>query len=203
MGSARIARNVETNVQILTKWVIPIVAGLLFVWLPYSWCRRHGLEPEAMGLSWKMTKRAKVECWIAIAAVLIPLSFIAVNWPYETLPRKLESFRAMNLAFSGIGAAFIEEVFFRGFIYPLFRMRFRPALSVIFASAIFAAAHIFVAQTVFLFAVFVPGCIMAILRERHGNIGTSTMFHAVCNFWAVWMAPTVYPTVEELLAYFS
>jgi membrane protease YdiL (CAAX protease family) len=38
---------------------------------------------------------------------------------------------------------------------------------------------------------------MGFLRERHGNISTSTIFHASGNLWAIWFLPYHFPAAEE------
>ncbi|MDR1917131.1 MAG: CPBP family intramembrane metalloprotease [Synergistaceae bacterium] len=143
------------------------------------------------------------ECLIITAAVLTPLTFISVNWPMESLPRSSSLWRSLNLGASGVAAAIIEEIFYRGWIQPLFRKKFSALWSIAFTSAIFAMSHIFVARTPFLFAVFVPGCIMGFLRERHGNISTSTLFHAMGNLWAIWFAPLYWPSMDWIIRKFS
>jgi membrane protease YdiL (CAAX protease family) len=86
---------------------------------------------------------------------------------------------------------------------PLFRKKFSAILSIIFTSAIFACSHVFVARAPFIFAVFFPGMIMGFLRERHGNISTSTLFHAAGNIWAIWFVPAHFPTLREWIAILS
>jgi membrane protease YdiL (CAAX protease family) len=178
------------------KYVIPTAAGLAFVYTPFLWCRYRRESPESYGLSWKLDKRSFLECLAVTAAVLAPLTVISLNWPAENLPRYSAAMRTLDLAASGLAAAVIEEIFFRGWVQPLFRKRLSVFFSVVFTSAIFASAHIFVAQTPFLFAVFFPGCIMGFLRERHGNIATPTIFHGMGNLWAIWFAPLYWPTME-------
>lgn len=190
-------------IESFLKWIAPSIAGVAFVYVPFWWCGRRGESPESYGLSWSIDRRGALLCACTIAAVLIPLTFVSMRWPLESLPRASSIGRTAELALSGVGAAIIEEVFFRAWIYPLFRKRFGVVASIAMTSAIFAAAHIFVAQTVFLFAVFFPGAIMAALRERTGNIGASTVFHAVCNIWAIWFAPLVWPAPERALETFT
>lgn len=180
------------------KYVAPLAAGLAFVFVPFAWCRWRGERPEAYGLTWTLRPRAAIECALVTAFVLGGLTFVAMRWPFESLPRHSEVWRTIDLIISGVSAAVIEEVFFRGWIYPLLRKKLHFIISIAITSAIFASAHVFVASTPFMLAVFFPGCIMAALRERHGNIATPTIFHAVSNIWAVWFAPLVWPPVERL-----
>lgn len=166
--------------------------------VPFKWCERRGEDPDSYGLNWRIQRRQAVECAVATALILSALTLVSINWPYEQLPRHSTLGRTIDLALSGVGAAIIEEIFFRGWIYPLIRKKLSAWAAIVITSAIFAAAHIFVAQTIFLFAVFFPGVVMTIFRERHGNIGTATVFHACGNIWAIWFAPLVWPGSESL-----
>jgi membrane protease YdiL (CAAX protease family) len=120
-----------------------------------------------------------------------------MNWPAENLPRRSSLSRTVSFAVNGVSAAVIEEIFFRGWVQPLFRKKFGSILSIGFTSAIFAASHVFVASAPFMAAVFFPGAVMGFLRERHGNISTSTIFHVCGNLWAIWFMPAHMPTIAE------
>jgi membrane protease YdiL (CAAX protease family) len=177
--------------------IFPALAGMAFVAAPFLWCRRQGEDPESYGLSWKFRRRDVVECAVITTLTLIALTCVAMNWPGEKLPRHSSFSRAANMALNGVSAAIIEEIFFRGWIQSLFRKKFGAAASIASTSAIFASAHVFVASPPFIAAVFFPGCLMGFLRERHGNIFTSTLFHATANLWAIWFVPRYFPTLRE------
>jgi membrane protease YdiL (CAAX protease family) len=129
--------------------------------------------------------------------ILIPLTIVSVNWPGEDLPRRVGAARALKMAADGVGAALVEEIFFRGWLQPMLRKKFRAAAAVILTSAVFASAHVFVAQTSFMIAVFFMGCVMCGLRERHGDIAAPTLFHAAGNIWAVWFVPSRFFSLAE------
>jgi membrane protease YdiL (CAAX protease family) len=183
----------------MTSYVIPTLAGVALMGTPFLWCRLRGEEPEDYGISWKLEKKSFAELLMITAAVLLPLTIVSMNWPFESLPRHSTLWRSLNLMAAGMSAAIIEEIFYRGWLQPLFKKRVGAFWAIALSSALFALSHIFVAQTVFLFAVFFPGCVMGFLRERHGNISTSTIFHAVANVWAVWFAPLHWPTMPWII----
>jgi membrane protease YdiL (CAAX protease family) len=185
--------------SILKSYIIPTLAGVAFMGIPFLWCRMRKEDPASYGLSWKLKKNNFFEYLLTTIVVLLPLTVISLNWPVESLPRHSTLWRSINMASAGISAAIIEEIFYRGWLLPLFRKRFSAFWAIVFTSAIFAMSHIFVAQTPFLFAVFFPGCIMGFLRERHGNISTSTLFHASGNIWAIWFAPLHWPTMAWVI----
>ena len=178
--------------------LIPTLAGAALGVAPFIWCLYRGEPYESYGLSWKFSRKGVFECVIVTVAVLAALTVISMNWPGENLPRRVSFSRAAWWAANGVSAAIIEEVFFRGWVQPLFRKKLGAIASVVITSVMFAFAHVFVARAFFIFAVFFPGCIMGALRERHGNISTPTLFHAVANLWAIWFIPLNFPTFGEL-----
>ncbi|MDR1471178.1 MAG: CPBP family intramembrane metalloprotease [Synergistaceae bacterium] len=185
--------------EFIKKNIIPTAVGLIFIYAPFLWCKLRRESPESYGLSWTPDRRGLRECLAITGVVLIPLTCVSLAWPLETLPRSSSLWRSVNLAASGVAAAIIEEIFYRGWIQPLLRKRFSALWSIAFTSSIFAMSHVFVASAPFLFAVFVPGCVMGFLRERHGNISTSTLFHAAGNLWAIWFAPLVWPSMGAIV----
>ncbi|MDR3353905.1 MAG: CPBP family intramembrane metalloprotease [Synergistaceae bacterium] len=189
--------------EFVLKNVVPTIAGLVLIFVPFQWCRFRNEDPKLYGLSWNFTHRGLAECLLVSGFVLIPLTLASMNWPFESLPRDNTVYRILNLGSAGIAAAIIEEIFYRGWIQPLFRRRFSPFRSIVFTSAIFALSHIFVTRSLFLFAVFFPGCVMGFLRERHGNIATSTLFHGIANVWAMWFAPQNWPSFGWVIGRFQ
>lgn len=180
------------------KIVIPALVGMVFLYTPFLWCRVRHENPDAYGLSWKFTHKKLTEGIFVTLVVLLPLTVISVFWPLEDLPRNSSFGRSIDLLAAGLAAAIIEEVFFRGWIQPLFRKKFSAFWSITFTSVIFAASHLFVARLPFLIAVFFPGFVMGLLRERHGDISTSTLFHFLGNVWAIWFAPLIWPTLADI-----
>jgi membrane protease YdiL (CAAX protease family) len=180
--------------------VVASLAGVALVCAPYLWCRAKGESPVSYGLSWSVSRRSLVECAVVTVVILAALSVVAMNWPDETLPRQSSLRRTVVMAINGVSAAIIEEIFFRGWIQPLARKKWGPAASIVCASAVFAAAHVFVARAAFIVAVFFPGCVMGMLRERHGNVATATLFHATANLWAIWFVPSHFPALKELIS---
>jgi len=182
----------------IVKMVVPALAGMVFLYTPFLWCRLRHECPAAYGLEWRFDRKKLIEALAVTFVFLIPLTVVSILWPWEQLPRYSPLWRTLNLLAAGLAAAIIEEVFFRGWIQPLFRKKLSAFWSIAFTGAVFAASHVFVARLPFLFAVFVPGCVMGYLRERHGDISTSTLFHFLGNIWAIWFAPLVWPTLSEV-----
>ncbi len=73
---------------------------------------------------------------------------------------------------------FVEELFFRGMLYPLLRGRMGAAAAVALNAAIFSLTHVF---PLLLPGLFVVGLFLAFLRERSGSIWPSVCLHALQN----------------------
>jgi membrane protease YdiL (CAAX protease family) len=181
----------------LLKNILPSAAGIIFVCFPFIWCRARREAPESYGLTFRVSRAGLIECAAVTFLILIPLTLVSVNWPGENLPRRLGMAGALKMAADGSAAALVEEIFFRGWLQPMLRKKFRAAAAVILTSAVFAAAHVFVAQASFMIAVFFMGCVMCALRERHGDITTPTLFHAAGNIWAIWFVPSHFFSLAE------
>lgn len=85
-----------------------------------------------------------------------------------------------------------EEAFFRGYLqtaldgvwaprWRLFGAQVGPSLLV--TSAIFAVGHVLTDPHVSRLAVFFPSLLFGWMRARTGGIGTSVLFHAMCNLF--------------------
>jgi membrane protease YdiL (CAAX protease family) len=183
----------------LLKNIAPTLVGLAFVYIPFIWCRWRKESLDVYGLSWRFEKKSLIECLILTTLILGVLTFVSVNWPFEALPRRSPFGRTLNLTTAGSAAAVIEEIFYRGWLQQLFKKKLPIFAAVVLTSVIFASSHVFVAQTPFMIAVFFPGCIMGFLRERHGNLSTSTLFHGISNLWAIWFSPLVWPSAEWIM----
>ena len=93
--------------------------------------------------------------------------------------------KAMSLGELGAGllliavlVPFVEELFFRGMLYPLLRQRAPAALAIVANAAIFAIVHMI---PVLIPSLFVIGLCLAFLRERSGSIWPCVFYHAMQN----------------------
>lgn len=75
-------------------------------------------------------------------------------------------------------APFVEELFFRGMLYPLLRRRMGAPATIVLNAALFALIHIY---PLLLPGLFVVGLFLAYLRERSGSIWPSVLLHALQN----------------------
>lgn len=141
---------------------------------------RHALSPYLM----------IAETTAVTAVILAALTAAAVMWPFEQLPRSVGLGYALKLAASGLFAAVAEEIFFRGWLQPLFRKKMGPLAAVTAVNLIFAPLHLIATPHIISLAVFFPGMVMGLMKERYGTIWPSVIFHFLGNVWAIWYFPS-------------
>ncbi|MBQ7559548.1 MAG: CPBP family intramembrane metalloprotease [Synergistaceae bacterium] len=174
------------------KEIIGLVVAAFMLYFPYEWCRRRHEDEKIYGLKWFLTKKSKLDVIIALLITLIPLTVITFYWPEEWGGRGLKHpslLNALDALGGGIAAAFIEETFFRGWLQTLTVKKFGVYFGIFSATLIFALSHLIVLTGWLRVATFFPGIVMGILRHRGGSVLPSIIYHAVCNVWAVWLAP--------------
>lgn len=172
--------------------VLSFLIAAFMLYFPYEWCRRRHETEIFYGLKWFLTKQAKRDVLIALAATLIPLTVITFYWPVEWGGQGLKHpdfWRALDALCGGIAAAFIEETFFRGWLQTLAVQKFGVYAGIFITTLLFALSHLIVLTGWLRVATFFPGLVMAALRHRNGSVLPSIIYHAVCNVWAVWFAP--------------
>jgi uncharacterized protein len=84
----------------------------------------------------------------------------------------------MFLFGTAIAAPIVEELFFRGMLYPLLRQRLPVWLAIIANAAIFAALHFI---PILLPMLFVMGLLLTFVRTRTNSIIPGILIHALNN----------------------
>lgn len=174
--------------------IIGLLVASFMLYFPYEWCKFRHENEEDYGLKWYLTDKSKRDVIIALVITLIPLTIITFYWPYEWGGRGLKHptlWHAIDQLGGGIAAAFIEETFFRGWLQTLTVRKFGVYVGILLATILFALSHLVVLTGWLRVATFFPGLVMAVLRHRGGSVLPGIIYHAVCNIWAVWLAPVV------------
>ena len=125
---------------------------------------------------------------------LTQLIFHRIGWPFDPQPIVTELqqtgatwFVAVLSVFAVTAAPLIEEIFFRGILYPTLRERWGIAPAVLVSSLIFAVMHFHLAALVPLFALAVMFCLAL---ERTGSLAVCVIAHALFNsvsIAAIWL----------------
>lgn len=129
--------------------------------------------------------------WAALAAVaylaLSRLYFIVVNAPEDTLPQKIgvdegALLTVAALLFAVAIAPVVEEVFFRGFIFPALRGGIGVWPAAIVSGLLFGAVHF---NLIFLAPLALLGTVLALLYQRTGSIWPCVLLHSLNNALAM------------------
>jgi CAAX protease family protein len=100
-------------------------------------------------------------------------------------------------------APLMEELFFRGMLYPLMRRAFRLSIAVLLTAAAFAAIH--GAQLGYAWApilsIFVVGIVFTVTRVRTDSVAAAFLMHCGYNFalfTALWIASDHFRHLEKV-----
>ncbi|MGA2903549.1 MAG: CPBP family glutamic-type intramembrane protease [Candidatus Korobacteraceae bacterium] len=109
----------------------------------------------------------------------------------------------MMAAFGMTLAPLLEELFFRGLLYPLLNRAFGVVVGVLLTAAAFAAIH--GAQLGYAWApvlsIFVVGVVFTVVRVRTNSVAASFLMHCGYNFAlfaALWVASDHYRHLEKV-----
>ena len=170
-----------------------ILLGPQFVWfalialflLDYSRAKFQQSLWQAVGWNWPK-QRWPVLVGIALVTLLglqglervLPLPKQSPFEPFFDKPIDAYAFAFLAVAF----APFMEELFFRGFLYPVLARRLGNAVSVILTALTFASIHVFEYKAWGpVVIIFLVGVVLTAVRARMKSVGASFIVHAIYN----------------------
>ena len=181
----------------------PVV--LLFI---FFLVRTRSRQPFAEAIQWKWPgglAPAFVIGGVVLALVVEGLArFLPIpkSLPMDTYFRDASS-AYMMAAFGLTLAPLLEELFFRGLLYPLLRRGLGLIAGVVLTAAAFAAIH--GAQLGYAWApvlsIFVVGLAFTVVRVRTNSVAASFLMHCGYNFAlfaALWLASDHYRHLEKV-----
>lgn len=133
--------------------------------------------------------KATFETVMLTAVILAILTVAALMWPWEQLPKYRSLSAALSLGISGLSAAIIEEILFRGVLQPYLVGKLGLPLGVVAVNLIFAPIHLFASPNWVSLCTFFPGIIMSLLKERYNSLYPPMLFHFLGNVWSIWFFP--------------
>ncbi len=84
-----------------------------------------------------------------------------------------------------IVAPFVEEIFFRGFLFQGFRQKYGSSRAALLSCTCFAASHLQVAAFV---PTFLLGYVITLVYNRSNSIWPGIILHFLVNSLAIWLA---------------
>jgi len=158
------------------SYLLPVI--LIFAWRRVHWkyLRFGKFEWNALGLGCGLL----VASYIIIIAHNALLYFLGVDTQGEAIVKlfaELDS-PAWFFIVGAVIAPFVEEVFFRGFLFQGFRQRYGWINAMLLSSGIFAAAHL---DLVSLIPTFILGNVLAYVYHRSNSIWPGVIMHFLVN----------------------
>jgi hypothetical protein len=155
--------------------------------------------------------------WPGMLAPVFPIGGVVLALAIEGLARYLPIPKSLPMdayfhdptsaymmaAFGMTLAPLLEELFFRGFLYPSLRRGFGLTVGVLLTALAFAAIH--GAQLGYawapVFSIFIVGVVFTMVRVRTNSVAASFLMHCGYNFAlfaALWVASDHYRHLEKV-----
>jgi membrane protease YdiL (CAAX protease family) len=159
------------------------LAFLLPVILIFAWKRIHWkylgfrkFEPKVMGLGCGLV----IGSYVIILMHNLLLVRLGIDTQGETILRLIQMLESPGWFFlvGVVFAPFVEEIFFRGFLFQGFRQKYGWTSAMLVSSTIFAAAHL---DPVALIPTFVLGLVLAYLFQRSNSLWPGIILHFLIN----------------------
>lgn len=162
--------------------------GIVYLGFRFTLGVRYG-RPVLESLGWR---RTRFNLFLAVAggvalAFLVALIAGLLHTPQVSTPIDLFSSSSLTLALFAVFAAVIapvtEELFFRGFLQPLFSRTFGVAAGIVITALIFGALHApeYSWAWQYASAVAFAGAVFGWVRYRANSIIPSTIMHGCYN----------------------
>ena len=157
-------------------FLLPVV--LIFVWKRISW--------KYLGFRKFEWKTLGLGCGLLIGSYTIILIHnlilvrLGIDTQGETILRLIQRLESPGWFFlvGILFAPFVEEIFFRGFVFQGFRQKYGWVSAMLLSALIFAAAHL---DPVALIPTFVLGLVLAYLYHRSNSLWPGIILHFLVN----------------------
>jgi len=185
--------NVDKN-EVVFQALLQIASSLALFVTIYLTLKLKFKEDfkEVMGIDFKNTKN-HLKTGLLATLVLIACTTVvnifsvfilknSVTNPYSSFsPEKL---RLISI-FAILTAPIVEEIFFRGFIQPVFVKRFGACAGILITATIFAFSHVQYANySTALWSVLTIGIVLGVTKEKTGSIMPGIVAHFINNLLA-------------------
>lgn len=181
----------------------PLVLALMAVIV-----RRRSGEPFLAAIRWQWPGRSGP--WFSVGGIVLAFSVEGLSH-FLPIPKSLpmdkffdDPASAYLMAFFGILVApLLEELFFRGMLYPTLRRGLGTVVALVLTAAAFAAIH--GAQLGYAWApilsIFVVGVALTIVRQVTDSVASSVLVHSGYNFTLfvmLWLGSDHFRHLEKL-----
>jgi hypothetical protein len=186
-----IASLISKNLALPVDMGLLIIFGEVILLVPvwYLTVHKYGVRWSALGLQKFHPAAVGIGCGLMLLSLLFNLVYASIlaifDWQIQPDIDQLfeQTAYPLTLLFGGaVVAPFVEEVFFRGFVFTGLIKKWNWQRAAFISSALFAVAH--VVPTSFL-PIFVLGWIFAFLYKTSGSIWPAILMHMLTNTLAL------------------
>jgi membrane protease YdiL (CAAX protease family) len=187
-GLMGLVPGVQKNIALWGLLLQMVFYGLIYLGFRFTFGVRHG-RPVLESLGWR---RTRFNLGIAVAggiALAFGVGLIAGLLHTPKVPTPIDFFSsswatiALFAVFAAVIAPFTEELFFRGFLQPLFSRTFGVSAGILITAILFGAVHAPEYSWAWQYAVAVAfaGAVFGWVRARANSIIPSTIMHGCYN----------------------
>lgn len=169
---------------------IVIVFGEAVLLLPvwYLTIHKYGATWADLGLRQFQPGAVGLGCGLMVVSVLFNLLYIVLLNLYDNQIQQIQpeisqifdstSFPVALLFGGAVVAPLVEELFFRGFVFPGLRSKWGWRKAAVVSAGLFALAHI---APISILPIFFLGLIFAFLYQTSGSIWPGILMHVLTN----------------------
>ena len=184
------AEGLAHNPAAIRASLLGQAAGYLAALLAmYILVRSRAKEPFGHGIQWSWPGTSAGMFFVS--GILLALAIDGLSH-FLPIPKSLPIEDLFNnrtnaylmAAFGVTLAPLLEELFFRGLLYPVLRRRLGLVVAVLLTALGFAGIHIFQLGYAWapILSIFVVGVVFTLVRERWSSVGSSFLMHCGYNF---------------------
>jgi len=168
-----------------SSWVIVLGTSVLLIPAWYFSIYKYGVSWADLGLRGFKPATIGMGCGLMLVSLLFNLIYATVLGFFDLQMQpdidaifNSTKFPLILLVGGAVIAPFIEEVFFRGFVFPGLRNRWNWQVAAVLSAGLFAIAHIIPTA---ILPIFILGLIFAFLYQISGSIWPSIFMHMLTN----------------------
>ena len=182
-------RDIDTS--IMANMISIAFYGMVLLSTYWSTVRRYGSPWAALGLRpvswwWLVASPACFGIMLLIAMVIQQAISMIMGQPFFNPQVQMltqgKQLRPIDLVLLllcvAIVGPIVEELFFRGMLYPVMRRHAPAWIAVLLNAGVFAALHFI---PIMLPMLFVSGIVFALVRERTGSLVPGMLIHGLQN----------------------
>ena len=166
-------------------WLDWAETGLLLIPAWYFSVRKYRVSWADLGLRRFQPVVVGLGCGLMVLSLLFNLIYAAILGafglqiqPDIEMMFENTNFPIILLLVGAVVAPFVEELFFRGFVFPGLRTRWDWKIAAVASAGLFAMAHVIPTSII---PIFILGLIFAVLYQISGSIWPSVLMHMLTN----------------------